>query len=78
MTSIVLPEGLKEIGSSFQNSGLTTIYIPNSVDTIASDSFLNAANLTQIQIDKEPGSIVGSPWGAIRGDRIVEWLRTAE
>ena len=75
MTSIVLPEGLKEIGSSFQNSGLTTIYIPNSVDTIASDSFLNAANLTQIQIDKEPGSIVGSPWGAIRGDRIVEWLR---
>ena len=26
MTSIVLPEGLKEIGSSFQNSGLTTIY----------------------------------------------------
>ena len=75
MTSIVLPDGLKEIGSSFQNSGLTTIYIPNSVDTIASDAFESAANLTQIQIDKEPGSIVGSPWGAIRGDRIVEWLR---
>ena len=75
MTSIVLPEGLKEIGSSFQYTGLTSIYIPNSVDTIASDSFLNSANLTQIQIDKEPGSIVGSPWGAIRGDRIVEWLR---
>ena len=75
MTSIVLPDGLKEIGDSFQNSGLTTIYIPNSVDTIASYAFMNAANLTQIQIDKEPGSIVGSPWGAIRGDRIVEWLR---
>ena len=75
MTSIVLPEGLKEIGNSFQNSGLTTIYIPNSVDTIASYAFGSAANLTQIQIDKEPGSIVGSPWGAIRGDRIVEWLR---
>ena len=75
MTSIVLPDGLKEIGSSFQNSGLTTIYIPNSVDTIESNAFLNAANLTQIQIDKEPGSIAGSPWGAIRGDRIVEWLR---
>ena len=78
MTSIVLPDGLKEIGNSFQNSGLTTIYIPNSVDTIASYAFGSAANLTQIQIDKEPGSIVGSPWGAIRGDRIVEWLRTAE
>ena len=75
MTSIVLPDGLKEIGSSFQNSGLTTIYIPNSVDTIASGAFMNATSLQQIQIDKEPGSIVGSPWGAIRGDRIVEWLR---
>ena len=75
MTSIVLPDGLKEIGNSFRNSGLTTIYIPNSVDTIASNAFENAANLTQIQIDKEPGSITGSPWGAIRGDRIVEWLR---
>ena len=75
MTSIVLPEGLKEIGSAFQNSGLTSIYIPNSVDTIASDAFMNATSLQQIQIDKEPGSITGSPWGAIRGDRIVEWLR---
>ena len=75
MTSIVLPEGLKEIGRAFQNSGLTSIYIPNSVDTIASDAFMNATSLQQIQIDKEPGSITGSPWGAIRGDRIVEWLR---
>ena len=77
MTSIVLPEGLKEIGRAFQNSGLTSIYIPNSVDTIASDAFMNATSLQQIQIDKEPGSITGSPWGAIRGDRIVEWLREA-
>ena len=75
MTSIVLPEGLKEIGMAFQNSGLTSIYIPNSVDTIASYAFMNATSLQQIQIDKEPGSITGSPWGAIRGDRIVEWLR---
>ena len=75
MTSIVLPDGLKEIGNSFQNSGLTTIYIPNSVEIIMSNAFSNSANLTQIQIDKESGSIAGSPWGAIRGDRIVEWLR---
>ena len=75
MTSIVLPEGLKEIGSSFQHTGLTSIYMPNSVEVINSNAFANSANLTQIQIDKEPGSIAGSPWGAIRGDRIVEWLR---
>ena len=76
MTSIILPEELKEIGDAFNYcNGLTTIYIPNSVDTITSNAFSNSPNLTQIQIDKEPGSIVGSPWGAIRGDRIVEWLR---
>ncbi len=76
MTSITLPEGLREIGSSFATcNGLTTIYIPNSVETIGSDAFADATNLTQIQIDKEAGSIVGSPWRAIRGDRIVEWLR---
>ena len=75
MTSIVLPEGLKEIGSSFQYTGLTSIYIPSSVEVINSNAFANSANLTQIQIDKETGSIAGSPWGAIRGDRIVEWLR---
>ena len=76
MTSIILPEELKEIGDAFNYcNGLTTIYIPNSVDTITSYAFLNSPNLTQIQIDKEPGSIAGSPWGAIRGDRIVEWLR---
>ena len=75
MTSIVLPDGLKEIGSSFQNSGLTTIYIPNSVDTIASDAFMNATSLQQILYVYLLGSITGSPWGAIRGDRIVEWLR---
>ena len=75
MTSIVLSEGLKEIGSSFQYTGLTSIYIPNSVDTIDSNAFANSTSLTQIQIDKESESIAGSPWGAIRGDRIVEWLR---
>ena len=75
MTSIVLPEGLKEIGEAFQNSGLTTIHIPSSVTTITSNAFLDAPNLTQIQIDKEPGTRYLRVWGAIRGDRIVEWLR---
>ena len=77
MTGITLPEGMKEIADSAFGycNNLTTIYIPNTVETIASNAFENAANLTKIQIDKEPGSISGSPWGAIRGDRIVEWLR---
>ena len=79
MTSIILPGGLKEIGSSFQYCrGLTEIYIPNSVEKIATDAFINATNLMHIRIDKEPNTIEGAPWGAISWDRAVEWLRSAE
>ena len=76
MTEVILPEGLKEISSSFNYcSGLTSIYIPNSVETIDSSAFNNSPNLDKIQIDKEAGSIEGSPWGATKGDRVIEWLR---
>ena len=79
MTEVILPEGLKKIGSSFQFcTGLTEIYIPNSVDTIAADAFRYSTNLMHIRIDKEPNSIDGAPWGAISWDRAVEWLRPAE
>ena len=77
MTEVILPEGLKEISSSFNYcTGLTSIYIPNSVETINSHAFDNtSSNLNKIQIDKEAGSIEGSPWGATKGDRVIEWLR---
>ncbi len=76
MTEIELPNNLKEIANSFNYCDkLTSIYIPASVEKISTLCFSDASNLEKIQIDKEPGSIEGSPWGAIRGDRIVEWLR---
>ena len=76
MTEVILPEGLKEIGRSFNYCfGLTSIYIPNSVETIDSSAFNYSPNLDKIQIDKEAGSIEGSPWGATKGDRVIEWLR---
>ena len=79
MTEVILPEGLKEIGSSFQYcTGLTEIYIPNSVETISSSAFVYSSNLMHIRVDKEPNSIDGAPWGAISWDRAVEWLRPAE
>ena len=79
MTEVILPEGLKEIGNSFQYcTSLTEIYIPNSVETIASDAFRYSTNLMHIRIDKEPNSIAGAPWGAISWDRAVEWLRPVE
>ena len=79
MTEIILPEGLKEIGLSFQYcTGLTEIYIPNSVEKIASTAFTDSSNLMHIRIDKAPNTIEGAPWGAISWDRAVEWLRPAE
>ena len=79
MTEIILPEGLKEIGDSFQYcTGLTEIYIPNSVEKIGTSAFVNATNLMHIRIDKAPNTIEGAPWGAISWDRAVEWLRPAE
>ncbi len=77
MSGIVLPDNLKEIETMafVFCDNVTSIYIPNSVETIAYNAFASMNNLQQIQIDKEPGSITGSSWGAIRGDRIVEWLR---
>ena len=79
MTSIILPEGLEEIGASFNScKGLKEIYIPNSVEKIASDAFNNSYNLMHIRIDKEPNTIEGAPWGAVAWDRAIEWLRPAE
>ena len=77
MTEVILPKGLKEIGSlSFFNcTGLEEIYIPNSVEKIVSNAFNNSTNLRKIRIDKKPNTIEGAPWGAISWDRAVEWLR---
>ena len=79
MTEVILPDGLKEIGNSFQFCvGLTEIFIPNSVEKISSNAFSGSTNLMHIRIDKAPNTIEGAPWGAISWDRAVEWLRTEE
>ena len=77
MTEIELSNNLIEIGNYAFNmcSGLTGIYIPENVSKIGNTAFYGVNNLNKIQIDKEPGSITGSPWGAVKGDRIVEWLK---
>ena len=77
MTDVELNNELIEISNYAFGycNGLTTIYIPNNVEKMASTVFDTVDNLNKIQIDKEPGSITGSPWGATKGDRIVEWLK---
>ena len=74
---IILSSTLKEIESSafIYCSSLTEIQIPNSIERIGENAFLNCSNLQSIKIDKEAGSIEGAPWGATKGDRVVQWLR---
>ena len=68
----------QELGTSSAFSycnWLSEFNIPESVEKIANTAFSNIVNLEKIQINKEPGSIAGSPWGVIKGERIVEWLK---
>ncbi len=74
---IILPSTLKEIESSaFYNcTGLSKIAIPSSVEIIGTNAFGSCSNLAEIRIDKEQGSISGSPWSAPKGERSIIWLR---
>lgn len=76
LTKVTIPNTVTTIGYSFQICvSLEKIEIPNSVQTISTTCFNNSNNLTQIIIDKEKGSISGSPWGCRYGDRAVTWKR---
>ena len=78
LTSIVLPETLTLIENSafYKCSALPTITIPNSVEKMDGwGIFDDCSALKEIIVDKERGSLNGSPWGCIYGDRAVKWLR---
>lgn len=74
MTSIVLPDNLKEIGGSLNYcSGLTRVDIPSSVTKISNNCFENSESISKIIVHKKKNTISGAPWGATQGARIVEW-----
>ena len=77
MTKIIIPGTVKEIGqNAFDKcSSLTNIEIPSSVEKIGEGCFNSCENLSEIRINKEKGSIAGSPWGADKGERAVIWLK---
>lgn len=54
-------------------SSLEKIEIPNSIEEIGTDAFTSCSNLREVIIRKEKGSIAGSPWGCIYGDRAIKW-----
>ena len=67
LESLKLPNKLKEIGEyAFHNyRALKSINIPASVNTIASNAFVECDNLTIIYISKPKETIQNGPWGAV-------------
>ena len=75
MTSIIIPNTIETIGQSFNYcSSLTSIEIPSSVTSISTSCFNAATNLKEIRIHKKnDGTLTGSPWGCIYGDKAIIW-----
>ena len=61
LTSIIFPDGLLEIGSqTFYNSGLTSVSIPGSVETVEAGTFSNCFDLSSIVFNDGIKKIGGS------------------
>ena len=75
LKNITIPESLTTIGRQafWGCTNLTKIEIPSSVTTIGVDCFGNIPNLKEIIIHKPKGSISGSPWGSVYGERAIIW-----
>ena len=75
LISVEIPNSVTTIVSNaFTNNQLVNVTIPNSVKTIGNDAFSTNYSLKSITIDKEEGSIEGSPWGALSSTTIT-WKR---
>ena len=73
---VEIPNSVTTIGKNdFEACGISKIYIPESVESIGDNAFMSANNLTEIQINKNKGSISGSPWRVPIGERAIKWLQ---
>ena len=52
---------------------LTKVDIPKSVREIGANIFGGCNNLNEININKPANSILGAPWGAPKGMKVVNW-----
>ena len=75
LNQIVIPEGVKELGRSFNYCpNLKKIEIPKSVTKIHNYCFGDATNnLEEIIIHNKKNSIPDAPWGAAKGMKVVKW-----
>ena len=75
MTSIIIPNTVEKISDSFNYcNSLESIEIPSSVTELNKFCFSNSTNLREIKIHKKEGTLEGSPWGCIYGDRAIIWV----
>ena len=75
LKSVTIPNTVTKINSEvfYDCNLITSIEIPSSVREISTSCFNRASNLSKIIIHKEPGAIIGSPWGCIFGDKAIIW-----
>ena len=76
LTQIYIPEGVTKIsGGAFGYcSNLKKVEISKTVTTIESCFGDATNNLEEIIIHNNENAISGTPWGAVKGIRIVKWL----
>ena len=72
---IVLPKKVKKLESGIlQYASTKKITIQSQVSEINTNAFSNANNLSEVIIHKKnDGTLTGSPWGCVYGDKAIKW-----
>ena len=73
--SIQLPKEVTKIeGNILSSSSIKKLEINSKIEEISTKAFINANNLNEIIIHKKnDGTLTGSPWGCVYGDRAIIW-----
>lgn len=72
LQKITIPEGVTEIGASFNYcTALKEIEIPSSVNKISNECFEYSQNIKKIVINNKKGAIAGAPWSCSYGEKAI-------
>ena len=73
--NIILPASVEKIESGIlSGASIKKIEIQSKIKQIDTNAFSSAKNLSEIIIHKEAGSILGSPWGCVIGEKAISWV----
>ena len=72
---IELPKNVKKIEASILGySSINKIIIQSQISEINTNAFRSANNLSEVIIHKKnDGTLTGSPWGCVYGDKAIKW-----